>query len=475
MTTLASNNSLFLSFGDGSSGGGGGSTIVINDLNSTSTTAALSANMGRTIRIMIEGVIADLNAHIATNASENTYGHVKIDNDTIKVNASGQIYSTSSSNVELHHVVDDTDDKAVTPLAVKQYIENLSNELVKEEFVFTGLTGNPIVIEFTPTIVDDNFISIVFQNTIKALPDAYTVNPKDSNDLSKGYVLTYNGNVGIINLVLISGHAIGGGSGGNVDLHHVVDNTDDKAVTPLAVKEYIDDISSSLKKEEIIVLPTSAQSEFTFTPQIVSVPFIEMVFINTTKLKPDTYVMNDNGDGSFTIVLDNHINNGNLFNATLISGLAVSGNVNGSVSSVNGYSPDNSGNVEIPTATKTVEGVTTLTNTIDNSENKSVTPKGVMDYVAQVIADLTTSLNSISIRVNVPSGSASLPINITGYSPSTHTIFLFDNTTKVFGDSYTISTSATSTSGYEVLFNTPPVNIASINYEIVALRGIIES
>jgi len=67
-------------------GTGGGATVTVEDiLTSTSTINALSANMGRALKILLED-------HEKVKATKTTLGHVKIDDSTIKINQDGEIY-----------------------------------------------------------------------------------------------------------------------------------------------------------------------------------------------------------------------------------------------------------------------------------------------------------------------------------------------------------------------------------------------
>lgn len=283
--------SFFTNKGGVSGGGGGGGTPapqtqIIDNLNSTSTVAALSANQGSVLNAMIaeqllkvlaneqkigenaqsilsiEQLVSDIDLEdvnrtigentqaIATNAraiaantqaitnheqliaSTTEYGHVKIDGTTVKFNADGQLYVEVSDEdvvigdgtldekgiVQLTNDIDDREDIAVTPKAVKTFFENAQSSLKKQEFRFTGLPAGTTAIEFTPTVVSNDFVDLLYINTTKQEASEYSIAPKNADDLTEGYVLTLinkpiaSTNV-MVNLVLISGFALAGEAG----------------------------------------------------------------------------------------------------------------------------------------------------------------------------------------------------------------------------------------------------------------------
>lgn len=283
MTTLKSASSLFLSLGgDGSGGGGGTSVTVINGLTSTSVSAALSANQGKVLKDLLDelrlevdegstvavvnnlestaitealsanqgrAINLDLQEHKKLVASELEYGHVKIDNETIKINSDGQLYvdlgtgnlsknefvfkpttigqsefefalvnykpenyvdllfynttKVHGSDYTIEVVNEDTFtykivlSKPVTSLNAVYNLAIIYNDskdnkvrMTKLEYVMNPSPTDSSVIEIPfNTYNPDTYINLLFNNTVKVHPDEYQILPKNNLDLTKGYYI----------------------------------------------------------------------------------------------------------------------------------------------------------------------------------------------------------------------------------------------------------------------------------------------
>lgn len=117
------------------------------------------------------------------------------------------------------------------------------------------------------------------------------------------------------------------------------------------------ELSGNMKKEEIVFRNIAQrQSSFTFTPNRVKSEFIEFVYRNTVKVDPNAYTLNDNADGSYTLLLDDAVEIGGMVNVTLVRGLAVN---------------------SVPSSIE-------LHHTVDNVDDKAVTPLAVKNYMERL-------------------------------------------------------------------------------------------
>lgn len=206
---------------------------------------------------------------------------------------------------------------------------------------------------------------------------------------------------------------------GIVQLTNEIDEREDLAVTPKAVMDYLEGFEGSIKKEEFIFenLPQGT-TQVEFTPVKVGKYFIEFLYVNTTKQKDDTYTItpknqNDLSQGYTLTLSEGTLAVSSLFNLVLVSGVSVG----------------------------------------KDDENNL---KGIGDS---------------QVRVTVPQDTLIIPINDVNYKKDTCSVLLFDNSTKVFGDEFTVETSSTSSSGYQIVFKQPVNSIENKIFEVVVIYG----
>lgn len=156
-------------------GGSGGDTEIIDDLNSTRTDAALSANKGRELKELQDN-------HKDLIASQTVLGHIKIDGATIKVTADGTAYTDILSNgivqTSWQGVIPTTavgQNEWIIPLGTLDkdndtiFIVNNTTLLQNDMYTIIEIDGNYVVrVNDIPSdlpISKNNMYVVVLQNT----------------------------------------------------------------------------------------------------------------------------------------------------------------------------------------------------------------------------------------------------------------------------------------------------------------------
>ena len=437
---------------------------IVDNLNSTDTTSALSANQGNVIKLLIEKLQLDLTNHETKIANETEYGHVKIDNNTLKYNVNGQLYADINVDADVDwndvqnkptSIVTDIDD------AVAKKHEH-ANQSVLDKFS-EDLNGKPLY-----------------------------------NGLAIG---SGNGSVALVNGDLTQK--------GIVQLSDVIADDSTLSATPKSVfnalaeaKEYadtlIDNLESTLEKHSFELRPaTQGQLEFDMPDIYNQNPqhYIESLYFNATKVLESKYsivekVKGDKTQG-FKLVLVSpapDFNNA-IYNLVLVGGKALStgGGGNGTVTSVNGVSPDTTGDVKlsIPTVQDgnlTQKGIVQLSNDIIEDESLSATSKAVFnalsdakEYADKLIDDLESTLVKHSFDLR-PTTQGQLEFDmpaIYNQNPDLFINLLYFNSIKVAESQYSIveKVNGDASQGFKIVLTSPAPNFNNAIYDLVLIGG----
>ena len=352
---------------------------IVDDLNSTDSKSALSANQGNAIKLLIEKLQSDLTNNENKIANETEYGYVKIDNDTLKYNVDGQLYVDIDTNIDVNTDVD------------WSAVQNKPTSLVTDI--------DDAVVKKHEHVNKDVLNKLSEDENGKLLYDGLTIASSNITSVN-GKLPDTNGNIEINIPTVQDGNL---SQKGIVQLSNDISENDTLSSTPKAVfnalaeaKEYadmlIDNLESTLEKYSFELLPTvQGQLEFDMPAIYNQNPeyYIELLYFNSTKVLESKYLITEKVTGDKTqgykLVLLSPAPDytSAIYNLILIGGKALStGSAsNSTVTSINNISPDATGNVQIPQASSIVQGVTYLTDVIDDTDNKAVTPKAVKDYV----------------------------------------------------------------------------------------------
>lgn len=243
--------------GGGGGGGGGGSNVeVIDNLTSTSSTKALSANQGVVLKMYIDNL------------------QTKIDNSTINIDDASL---TVKGLVKLNDDIDSTSTtEAATPNAVRKAIVE-SKEYVDDLFANLNVDGNLVKLEYvlTPTTVGQTdfeipninydplkYKELVFFNTVKLKPDLYSIVQIDPSDVNSNYKLVLVNPITTLNSII-----------------NIVLFTNNSLIGNLTKYEYI--------------LPLESDNVSMVIPLQDYVPekYVDLLFFNTTKLTSDKYTI----------------------------------------------------------------------------------------------------------------------------------------------------------------------------------------
>lgn len=264
MTTLTSSQSLFLTVSGSGGSGGGSDLIVIDNLESTSSSAVLSAKQGNVLKLMIDDVNQNINIINESlysvseelqqlkdsldelevpHATEFEYGTVKIDNKTIKINEDGQLYLNIGSG-----------------------------ELLKTEFVFKP--NNIGQSEFTFIMngyTPEDFVDLLYYNTTKVHATDYVIEAVNVDNYEykvvlKNSVTSLNA---VYNLVILY-------------------NDTNSPYSKLTKLEYV--LNVSPQDSSILEIPTS-----TYNPET----FVDLLFNNTVKVHGNEYEILSNSNGYY--------------------------------------------------------------------------------------------------------------------------------------------------------------------------------
>lgn len=284
---------------------------VYDALDSTSITEALSANQGLVLDGKIIQVDSRVTTHEETIASDTQEGHVKIDNDTIKVNADGQIYAEVGTNLNVVETIDVATEYTPTDVLGAEAGKDLLIDLNEHKEAIASTTelghvkvdGDTIIVDPDGTIKAAQSVNLsgihnteivltpgtvgqlefefayndyqplkhpnmLFLNTVKQLPDSYTLTKVDDSTVKLVMNEVPQTDTFVINITIFDG-TLPNGQVGFVS-----------------------------KLEYTLTTNTVGQTEYDFVaPEYEPDKFAVLVFTNSVKMLPTEYTLtNVSGD-----------------------------------------------------------------------------------------------------------------------------------------------------------------------------------
>lgn len=456
-----------------------GGVEVVDNLTTEDDKKALSANQGFILN-------KDLQDHKKELATDVKVGHVMVDNDTITVDVDGKIKAKQlevvdslvdggtdkalsaeqgkelkkeldehakkiATETDLGHIMVDGETILVDDTGLISINLDLEGNLRKEELVFTGYDGESITIEFEPQIVAKPFVEFVYVNTTKINPNKYN---RYDDDITGKTTITFKDKLyptDLINISLLSGLA----------------NGDEGE--PLKKDSY---------KFENLTTTNIQGITIPFQLKTVSENFIEFVYENKTKMEESEYeIVQTNVDTlEYDLIIKDtaKITPNTMINLVLVDGKSHGGNSGGgegTVKSVELIMPDAQGNVDLPTASDTTEGLTMLTNVIvDGDKSKAVTSDAVVKYIEELEGALDKTEYELrpliqgQVEFNMPQD----------YDPKRFIEFLYFNGIKLSSSKYSIEPINITdlTQGYNLTLHNPAPDHTKAVYNLVLVDGI---
>lgn len=255
-------------YGEGSGSGGSGSVVVIDNLTSTSTEAALSANMGRYLKSLIDNIdVGDLSGYYSSSEIDNIlagYSRTSHTHSYVnKINIGTKSYSVSSNTISLpayptltslgaassnhSHTFASLTSKpttlsgyGITDAAKSSHTHNYAST-VKVGSTSYSVSSNTITLPAYPTLSSLGAASSNHSHTFASLTTKPTTlsgygitdgSPKWAYNYSNGYLVKTNITAGSSAMVTfrIEGNSYGGSDRGILTVGNFYDYTDGTAM-----------------------------------------------------------------------------------------------------------------------------------------------------------------------------------------------------------------------------------------------------